>query len=565
VNHANRKIPDRLAKWIEDREEEAKWIEDREEEAKWIEDREEEDATSFEQHNVLPDATEAAELRRQMQLLELPDWWVNGAPRPPEIVKTDVTLRLDEMPLTPFHWRLLLTLAISWASVGLQVALMDSLGSAHLTPALTFSLFGTALGALVFGRLADRFGRRFVFLVSLVLCALGTAFSAFSSDVTILEIFRFTAGIGVGGQYVAMNAILQELMPAPKRGRVCLAVYGSFWLGPVFGALLLPLGWQIAFGVSEALCAVVWLLFRRVPESPRWLVAQGRTEAADSIVKEIEGSLADGGAARLPVPASVLIDTRLSRPTVTEVLEIMWHEHRPTLVVCFVLMAVQAFFYNAFCFGNEDVLTQHFKSVAAQSGVDWHMLSIAFGNFLGPVVLGWLVDGKDGRRWTMAVTFLVSGVLLSVTGLFWLLDQVFDAGYFTAAYFTVAWTVIFFFASAAASTAYLTTGEVFPLEIRNLAFAVVFFLSMLVGSLSPWLFTWVLGSPFGITVAYLFAALLMVLVGSKVLPIKRRPTVDGVWGVLYELLRKSWIVSWARLPEPSGQPVVHRSALPAAI
>src|SRR5204862_78333 len=125
----------------------------------------------------------------------------------------------DEMPLTPFHWRLLLTLAISWASVGLQVALMDSLGSAHLTPALTFSLFGTALGALFFGRLADRFGRRFVFLVSLVLCAFGTAFSAFSSDVTILEIFRFTAGIGIGGQYVAINAILQELMPARKRGR----------------------------------------------------------------------------------------------------------------------------------------------------------------------------------------------------------------------------------------------------------------------------------------------------------------------------------------------------------
>jgi MFS family permease len=530
----------------------------------WITDRDEEDASSFEQHNVLPDAIEAAELQHEMQSLGLPDWWVNGAAPPREIVQTNVPLRLDEMPWGPFHWRLLLTLAISWASVGLQVALMDSLGSAHLNLGLIFSLLGTALGALAFGRVADRFGRRVVFLVSLAMCAFGTALSAFSSNVAV-EIFRFIAGIGIGGQYVAMNAILQELMPARKRGWACLAVYGSFWLGPVFGALLLPLDWQIAFGVSAALCAVVWLLFRWVPESPRWLVAQARTPDADEIVAEIERSLADGGDTPLPVHASVLIDTRLSRPTVIQVLQIMWDEHRPTLALCFVLMAVQAFFYNAFFFGNEDVLTQHFKSVPVQSGVDWHMLFIAVGNFLGPVALGWLVDGTDGRRWTMAVTFVVSGVLLSITGLFWILDQVFNAGYFTAGYFTVAWTVIFFFASAAASTAYLTAGEVFPLEIRNLAFAVVFFLSMIVGSVSPWLFTWVLGSPFGITVAYLFAALLMVLVGSKVLPIKRRRLASGFLGSIYEFLRRSWFLSERGLPEYSGKPVVARSALPAAI
>jgi MFS family permease len=531
----------------------------------WITDRDEEDASSFEQHNVLPDAIEAPELRHEMQSLGLPDWWVNGAAPPREIVQTNVPLRLDEMPWGPFHWRLLLTLAISWASVGLQVALMDSLSSAHLNLGLILSLLGTALGALAFGRLADRFGRRFVFLVSLALCAFGTALSAFSPNLAMLEIFRFIAGIGIGGQYVAMNAIFQELMPSRKRGWACLAVYGSFWLGPVFGALLLSLGWQIAFGMSAALCGVVWLLFHwGIPESPRWLVAQARVSDADSIVAEIERLVADGGAAPLPAHASVLIDTRLSRPTVIEVLKIMWHEHRPTLALCFALMAVQAFFYNAFFFGNEDVLTQHFKSVAAQNGVDWHMLFIAFGNFLGPVALGWLVDGTNGRRWTMAMTFVVSGVLLSVVGLFWILDQVFDAGYFTAGYFTVAWTVIFFFASAAASTAYLTAGEVFPLEIRSLAFAVVFFLSMIVGCVSPWLFTWVLGSPFGITVAYLFAALLMVLVGSKVLPIKRRRSASGLLGSLYEFLRRSWLFSEGLLPN-SGKPLVARSALRAAI
>jgi MFS family permease len=490
-------------------------------------------------------------------------------PREGGVVRTRVFYQLDWMPWAPFHMRLLLTLAACWASVGLQVALMAtfkgtmveslSAGTANLSVAVALSLLGTMLGALAFGRLADRLGRRLGFSLSVALCALGAALTPFSGSIAMLDTFRLIAGIGAGGCCVAVNATVQELMPARERGRACLAVNASFWLGPAFAALgavslfSTPDGWKAAFWVSAALLFLVMLLPRLVPESPRWLVSQGRIEAAVKIVQEIRDSLPDEEARRNAdrigqIAPPVLFDTSLGRRTLIEVGRIMCRDHWRTLLLCFAMMSAQAFFYNASFFGQVDVLQKHLAS-SAEAG--WHLLPIALGNFLGPVLLGRLVDvdGRRGRRRTMAVTFLASGVLLAVTAvLFGLSGQDGPIG-FGSVPFTVALTLVFFFASTAASTAYLASGELFPLEIRALAFAVVFAASMGVGGvLSPLVFGWAVSvGSHALAAVYLFAALLMVAVAVPVAPV--------VWPRRVVRLWPSCQVSSRVLPERSGKPL----------
>jgi MFS family permease len=472
------------------------------------------------------------------------------------VLQTCVFSQIDWMPWAPFHTRLLLTLAAAWASVGLQVALVlilkgtmvESLGAGttDLSIALTLSLLGTALGALALGRLADRLGRRLAFFMSIALCALGAAltpFFEFFDSIAMLDVSRLVAGVGVGGACVAVNATVQEFMPALRRGWACLAANASFWLGAALAALgsvwlfaspdaarVLD-GSKIAFWASAALCLLVLpFLLRWVPESPRWLVTQGRTKEAEEIVEEIKASLPLSTTVLLPIARPVSFDTRLGRPTLIEVGRIMYRDHWRALLLCFALMSVQAFFYNAFFFGHVDVLQ---KQLAFDpTGIGWHLLPIALGNFLGPILLGPLVDGRRGRRQTMTMTFGVSGALLFITALLFGLSGGGGPIGFSPVLFTVAWTVIFFFTSTAASTAYLTSGELFPLEIRALAFAVVFAGSMGVGGvLSPWLFDLVVNvkSPTMIACVYAFAAVLMIVVAIAVAPVvwqrRRRPVV----------------------------------------
>jgi MFS family permease len=482
-------------------------------------------------------------------------------PRPP------VPTEIDWMSWTPFHTRLLLTLAASWASVGLQVALIvifkgtmvGSLDAGNMGMGITLSLslLATAVGALVFGRLADQFGRRFVFSVSIALCALGSALTALSSSIAMLEVSRLIAGIGIGGGYVTVNATIQEFMPARERGRTCLAVNGSFWLGAVFSALgavwlfgdfardVALDSWRIAFWISSALSVLMLLLLRSVPESPRWLVAQGHIYKAERIVK----NMLPRGTTAPRIAEPVLFDTRLGTPTLRKVAKIMYHDHWHTLLLCFALMSVQAFFYNASFFGYVDVLVN--KMAAEPTQIGWHLLFIALGNFLGPIFLGWLlVDRRHGRRWTMAIAFLAAGMLLAVTAVLFAPSGEGGPLGFGSREFTLAWTAIFFFASTAASTAYLTSGELFPLEIRGLAFAIVFAASMLVGGvLGPWLFAISEGSRLAVADLYLFAAVLMIAVGIAVAPevlpeVLPRP-LARIWS--------SWRIPASLLPERSRE------------
>jgi MFS family permease len=472
---------------------------------------------------------------------------VEAAVRHEIIVQTNVPPRLDRMPWAPFHNRLVFTLAMSWVSVGLLDVAPMALFKSSIETSLSLSstawvitflfLFGTALGALLFGWLADWFGRgrRFIFLVSLGLCALGGGLTVFSSSVRTLAVFRFITGIGIGGQYIAMNAMLQELMPARRRGWACVAVYGCFWLGPVLGVLgvgvlsssLPQFVWKIGFSVGAAFCAIVCLFGHWIPESPRWLMALGYMKEAEIIVAGIEKSLPRSRLAVLPSVKPVSFDTRVSRPTLINLLKILHSKYPDKLLLCSILMSVQAVLYNTFISGGMDLMMIQ-------------LVPIALANFFGPVVLGWLVDGPDGRRLTMAMAFSASGVLLFATSAFWLVDQVFCKGYFTAAgYFTVAWTAIFFFASIAASTAYLTAGEMFPQEIRAPAFAVVFVATMLLaGCGSLLLFGLVIDSARTLITVSMVVAVVMILVGVAVRP--RRFLIPWVGVLSYW-----WLPNWS--------------------
>lgn len=437
--------------------------------------------------------------------------------------------RLDRLPWTPFHTRLLLKLGASWAVIGFQVSLdlifrVSQVQIKDLGSALTFYLLATAFGAVAFGRLADLLGRRFIYAAGFALCALGATLTSLSGNEWTLALFRFVTGLGVGAGYVATNTLMQEFAPARVRGWACLAVNASFWLGSAAVALGLalslfqspgdpssPAGWRVAAGIGAALCLIVLFFRRSIPESPRWLLTHSRVLEAERIVEEVERSLPPGTVLD-PVSEFVQLNPRPVRQTVREVWRIMWHRERGPTLLCFALMALQSFFYNALFFGYDRLLSD---SVDA-SLIGWHMLAIALGNFSGPVVLGFLTDRKDGRRRTMAGTFLASGVLLTLTAV---LFASWRANNFDPAYVTVAWTVIFFFASTAASSAYLTTGETFPTQIRGLAFGLVLAASMLAGVLGRFVFVW------DVNFAQLFAAealviaAIMVMVAFAVAPV----------------------------------------------
>jgi MFS family permease len=438
------------------------------------------------------------------------------------IIETSIPARLDRLPWGGFHSRVVAALGVTWVLDGLEVTLAGALsGALKESPALQFTntdigfaasayLAGAVLGALFFGWLTDRLGRKKLFFITLTVYLLATAATAVSWNIWSFVLFRFFTGAGIGGEYTAINSTIQELVPARVRGWTDLVINGSFWIGAALGALgsivlLDPqiidpdLGWRVAFLIGASLALVIFVMRLWIPESPRWLMTHGRAVEAERVVAGIETSF-DLPQGELP---RARLHVRSSTPF-SEVARTLFATYRLRTYVGLCLMASQAFFYNAIFFTYALVLTD-FYSIPSEH-VGWYLLPFAAGNVLGPILLGRLFD-TVGRRPMIAFTYVVSGILLAAAGWLFALDLI------DASTQTLCWMVIFFFASTAASSAYLTVSETFPLEIRALAIAFFYAVGTGVGGvIGPALFGVLIdtGSRMSVFGGYLLGAVLMV-------------------------------------------------------
>lgn len=445
--------------------------------------------------------------------------------------ETDVPARLDRLPWAGFHWRVVVALGITWILDGLEVTLVGSLaGAIHQSPSLALTetqigltasayLIGAVIGALGFGWLADRLGRRRLFFVTLVVYMTSSIATGFAWNFWSFAFFRALTGAGIGGEYAAVNSAIQELIPARLRGRTDLYVNGTFWGGAAIGAIVAlvvldpaiidpEIGWRAAFVVGGALSVVVLLLRRHLPESPRWLMLHGRAAEAEAVVRNIERDVAETHGPLPPPSYGAVVFHRRGHASLSDVWHTMLRTQRDRAVLGFTLMSCQAFCYNAVFFTYALVLTRFYDIPAQQVG--WFMLPFALGNLAGPLLLGRFFD-TIGRRPMITATYAVAGVLMAATGI------AFAAGWLSAWEQTAAWTVIFFFASAAASAAYLTVGESFPLEMRAMAIALFYAVGTAAGGVvGPALFGWLIegGQRVDIMWGYLIAAALMLVAAA---------------------------------------------------
>ncbi len=431
------------------------------------------------------------------------------SPRRLEPFQTDIPARLDRLPWSRFHWLVVIALGASWAIDGLEVTLAGAvsgvlqdpatleLSSAQIGAVASFYLLGAVIGALLCGHLTDRYGRARLFFLTMAVYLAGTLLSAFSWDFASLALFRCVTGFGIGGEYAAINSAIDELIPARVRGRVNLIINGSFWIGATLasGATVLlldprvfpiDLGWRIGFGTGVVLGIGVLVARRFVPESPRWLCIHGYGARANEEMAKIEARVDRATTADSADKARPITIYPRRRTGLGTIFRTMLGEYRRRSILGLVLITSQAFLYNAIFFTYALVLTRFYHVPAQQTGI--YLLPFAITNFLGPLVLGHWFD-TFGRRLMIAGTYAVSGTLLLLTGLLFL------SGALSAAGQTLLWSVIFFFASAAASSAYLTVSEIFPLEMRALAIAVFFALGTAAGGvLAPWLFGVLIGT-----------------------------------------------------------------------
>jgi len=471
------------------------------------------------------------------------------------VTGSDIPARLDRLPWSRWHWRVVTALGVAWVLDGLEVTLVGSLGGvlergdtlalSATEVGVSASLYvgGAVLGALLFGRLADRLGRKRLFLLTLVLYACATFATAFSTDFAFFALCRFATGLGIGGEYAAINSAIDELIPARVRGRVNLAINGSFWLGAALGAgLSLVLldertlgphwGWRVCFGLGALLAVAILLVRRDVPESPRWLALHGRPEEALRIVEDIEARV-QRECGPLPAPAPVAgsaVRGAGRAPTAREVMHVLLRLYPRRSAVVLALMISQAFFYNAIFFTYALVLTRFYG--VADAKVALYIFPFALGNVLGPLLLGPLFD-SIGRRRMIALTYVLSGIGLALTG--W----AFMEGWLDARSQALCWSAVFFLASAAASSAYLTVSEVFPLQMRALAIAIFYAVGTGAGGFAaPWLFGALIetGSRGAVAVGYAIGAVLVVAAGLLAL----RWAVDAERRPLEEIAPPRW-------------------------
>jgi MFS family permease len=415
-------------------------------------------------------------------------------------ITTDIPARLDRLPWVRWHWLVVIGLGTVWILDGLEVTIVGSMSDA-LKPSSTglgmnssqigFAgaayVAGACLGALFFGQLTDRFGRKKLFLVTLGVYTVATVLTAFSMNPTWYFAARFLTGTGIGGEYAAINSAIDELIPATFRGRVDVAINGSFWVGAAAGSLLtIPLldpnivdpalGWRLAFGLGAVLAVGILIVRRNVPESPRWLFIHGREDEGERIVRNIEKTVSEESSEPLEDVSETITIRQRRAIGMGEIARTVFTLYPRRTILCFSLFVGQAFLYNAFFFTYGDTLSTFFD--VKQTG--WYLAVFAASNFAGALLLSPLFD-RVGRVKMISGTYIVSGVLLAAAGIV--------LGDLNAVSLTVFGAVIFFFASAGASAAYLTASEVFPMETRALCIAFFYAIGTAVGGITgPLLF-----------------------------------------------------------------------------
>ncbi|MFE8986337.1 MFS transporter [Streptomyces collinus] len=420
-------------------------------------------------------------------------------------VTTDIPARLDRLPWSRWHWTIVIGLGTVWILDGLEVTVVGNIASRLSEPgsglpitsgevtgmAAALYVAGACLGALFWGRLTDKWGRKKLFMITLAVYLAATALTAISFDTWWFFLFRFLTGFGIGGEYAAINSAIDELIPKEYRGRTDLMINGSFWLGAVFGSLLsivaldtdifaADVGWRLTFALGAVLALVILLVRRHVPESPRWLLIHGRDDEAERIVSSIERKIEEERGEPLPRPESEITIHQRRSVSFIEIGRTVFSAYRRRAILGFSLFIGQAFLYNAITFGFGAILTTFFDVPSGNTG--YYFAVIALGNFFGPLLLGKLFD-TVGRRIMISGTYILSGLLLFGTA--WLFDQ----GSLSAATMTACWCAVLFFASAGASSAYLTVSEVFPMETRAMSIAFFYAIGTAAGGISgPLLF-----------------------------------------------------------------------------
>ncbi len=439
--------------------------------------------------------------------------------------RTDVPSRMDRLPWSRWHWLVVIGLGTTWILDGLEVTLAGAIGgvlkeSLHMSDgqvgaSATFYLAGAVVGAIGFGYATDRLGRKKLFTITLLVYLTATAASAFAWNYWSYALFRAITGTGIGGEYAAINSAIDELIPARLRGQVNLSVNATYWIGAALGSaativllsghLLSPtVGWRFVFVIGASLGLVIIFIRRFIPESPRWLLTHGQREEAERVVEQVEEEVKKASGRELPKAEGQLLTVRVRHRTPwKEIWDAMVHENRDRSLLGLSLMIAQAFFYNAIFFTYALLLVDFYKVPAGRVG--YYLLPFAIGNALGPILIGRLFD-TVGRKPMIVATYGGSGILLAITG--WL----FQRGMLTSLTQTIAWTVIFFVASCAASSAYLTVSEIFPLEIRALAISLFYAGGTLAGGVgAPALFGVLIGtgSKTNVFLGYLLASVLM--------------------------------------------------------
>jgi MFS family permease len=453
-------------------------------------------------------------------------------PRDEELgtVETNIPARLDRLPWSRWHWRILVGLGTVWILDGLEVTIVGSIAGAISAKgsgisissaevagwAASMYVAGACVGALLFGRLSDMFGRKRLFMITLGVYLAATIATAFAWTPLFFFACRFVTGMGIGGEYSAINSAIDELIPAQHRGRIDIIINGTYWLGAAAGALLSVaalhifsplLNWRVCFGLGFILGLAILMVRRHVPESPRWLFIHGREDEAEAVTQDIERQVIESTGAQLDDPDDTITVKQRRSIGLWEITSAIVRNYPKRFVLGLALFIGQAFLYNSILFGYATLLSTFFH--VATANAPYYLVAFAVGNFVGPIVLGPLFDSV-GRKPMIAGTYILSGVLLLITG------YLFKQHQLNATTLTIAWSVVFFFASAGVSAAYLTVSEIFPMETRALAIAVFYASGTGIGGIiGPQLFGRLVptGNASDVFIALAIGAVLMIIGG----------------------------------------------------